>query len=104
HFDRYWLNRYFPTIAKIDRARFPGEAALEHDLREAGFDVRLVRLSQRGELSREAALERIHGRHISTFDLLDEDEIRAGTAAAERELPERVEYEQGWLIAIATKD
>jgi ubiquinone/menaquinone biosynthesis C-methylase UbiE len=103
HFDRYWLNRYFPTITKIDRSRFPDEAALERELREAGLDVRLVRVSQRGELSREAALERIHGRHISTFDLLDEDEIRAGTAMAERELPERVAFDQEWVIAVAAK-
>ena len=105
HFERYWLNRFFPTIAKIDLERFPSRDILDAELRTAGFsEVRFVELSQRGALTREAALERIHGRHISTFDLLDEDEIRAGTARAERELPERVEYEQGWLIAIATKD
>lgn len=104
HFDRYWLNRYFPTIAAIDRERFPSEAALGPELGSAGFeDVRFVRRSEHGVLSREAALERIRGRHISTFDLLDEDEIDAGTAMAERELPERVEYDQEWLLAIAAK-
>ena len=104
HFDRYWLNRYFPTIAAIDRDRFPGEETLGVELGAAGFeDVRFVRRSEHGVLSREAALERIRGRHISTFDLLDEDEIEAGTAMAERELPERVEYDQEWLIAIAAK-
>jgi ubiquinone/menaquinone biosynthesis C-methylase UbiE len=104
HFDRYWLNRYFPTIAAIDRERFPGEEPLAGELRDAGFDaVRFVRRSEHGALSREAALERIRGRHISTFDLLDEDEIEAGTTMAERELPERVENDQEWLIAIAAK-
>lgn len=104
HFDRYWLNRFFPTIAEIDRVRFPAAEALEAELRAAGFaDVRLVRFSQHGELSREEALDRIHGRHISTFDLLEEGEIRAGTAMAERELPERIEYGQEWVIAVAAK-
>src|SRR5438128_1882798 len=60
-------------------------------------------LSEHDELSREAALDRIHRLHISTFDLLDEDEIRAGTALAERELPERVAYHQEWVIAVAAK-
>jgi ubiquinone/menaquinone biosynthesis C-methylase UbiE len=104
HFDRYWLNRYFPTIAAIDRERFPSEETLAAELAGAGFEsVRFVRRSEHGALSREAALERIHGRHISTFDLLGEDELAAGTARAERELPATVEYDQEWLIAIAAK-
>ncbi len=104
HFRRFWLNEFFPTIETIDLARFPSEEALEAELRGAGFaDVRLHRLSQHAAISREQALERIHGRHISTFDLLDEEEIRAGTARAERELPELVEYAQEWLIAVAAK-
>jgi ubiquinone/menaquinone biosynthesis C-methylase UbiE len=105
HFRRFWLNRFFPTIETIDLARFPAEDALDAQLREAGFAaVRMLHLSQHAVLDREAALERIHGRHISTFDLLDETEIRAGTARAERELPEQIEYDQEWLIAIASKD
>jgi SAM-dependent methyltransferase len=104
HFERYWLNRYFPTIARIDRERFPGETALAAELSAAGLPaVRFVRLSQHGALTRDAALERVRGRHISTFDLLDEEEIRTGTARAERELPERVEYDQEWSIAIGAK-
>ena len=104
HFDRYWLNRYFPTIAAIDRERFPSQEKLAAELTAAGFEsLRFVRHSEHGTLSREAALERIHGRHISTFDLLDEDEISSGTAMAERELPATVEYDQEWLIAIAAK-
>lgn len=104
HFDRYWLNRYFPTIAEIDLARFPGRAELGTELGDAGFaEVRVVRVSQCGAISREAALERVHGRHISTFDLLDEEEIRRGTELAERELPDPVEYDQEWMIAVASK-
>ena len=105
HFHRFWLNTFFPTIETIDLARFPSEDVLAAELRGAGFpDVRIHHLSQHASVSREDALERIHGRHISTFDLLDEEEIRAGTARAERELPEVVEYDQEWLIAIAAKD
>jgi hypothetical protein len=102
HFHRYWLNRYFPTIQAIDRRRFPDAEALHAELLDAGFgSVRFMRHTQHGAVSREQALERIRGRHISTFDLLDEEEIRTGTALAERELAERVEFIQEWLIAIA---
>jgi hypothetical protein len=102
HFERYWLNRFFPGIQRIDLKRFPSEQRLRGELEAAGFaTVRFERLSQHASLSREAALERIHGRHISTFDLLSDAEIASGTALAERELPDPVEYDQEWLIAIA---
>jgi ubiquinone/menaquinone biosynthesis C-methylase UbiE len=104
HFHRYWLNGYFPKIAEIDLARFPARDELVAQLESAGFaNVRVVRLSQRAAISREAALERVRGRHISTFDLLDEEEIRRGTEQAERELPDPVEYDQEWMIAVASK-
>ncbi len=102
HFSEYWLNEFFPSIERIDLARFPDGETLERELRAAGFaDARLVRLHQRAEISREEALAKIHGRHISTFDLLGEDEIADGTARAERELPERVAYRLEWLVAVA---
>jgi SAM-dependent methyltransferase len=104
HFERYWLNRFFPGIQEIDLARFPSEEQLRGELAGAGFgSMRFERLSQHASLPRETALERIRGRHISTFDLLDEDEIREGTARAERELPDPVEYDQEWLIAIGAE-
>jgi ubiquinone/menaquinone biosynthesis C-methylase UbiE len=102
HFGAGWLTPFFPSIPAIDRARFAEIAELERALLAAGFSsTRSVRLSQRHELTREAALERIRGRHISTFDLLDEDELRAGTERAERELGERVEVRLEWAIVVA---
>jgi SAM-dependent methyltransferase len=104
HFERYWLNRFFPGIQAIDLARFPTEEQLRGELTGAGLgSVRFERLSQHASLPRETALERIRGRHISTFDLLDDDEIREGIARAERELPDPVEYDQEWLIAIGAE-
>lgn len=102
HFDRFWLNDLFPSIERIDRARFPAAAELEAELRGAGFEaVRLLRRSQRASLPRESALERIRRGHISTFDLLDPAEVRAGRERAEKELPAAVEYGLEWLIAVA---
>jgi SAM-dependent methyltransferase len=104
HFKSYWQNEFFPSIAEIDLARHPSPEQLTEELEAAGFGApRFVRLLQTAELSRELALERIRGRAISTFDLLDEDEIRAGTEKAERELPNRVRYELQYLLAFARR-
>jgi ubiquinone/menaquinone biosynthesis C-methylase UbiE len=102
HFGEFWLNDLFPSLEAIDRARFPEGGQLQEQLSSAGFDnVRLLRQSQRASISREQALERIEKRHISTFDLLDEDEVTTGTARAVEELPPTVEYGVEWLIAVA---
>ncbi len=102
HFDVWWLNRLFPEIAEIDKRRFPEPAALCDELVSAGFgSARVVRLSQRHESTRERALERIRGRHISSFDLLTEEQLAAGTERAERELPEIVEGRLEWAVVIA---
>jgi ubiquinone/menaquinone biosynthesis C-methylase UbiE len=102
YFDGYWLNRLFPSLEQLDRARFPTRASLPEELAAAGFgDVRLHDLHQRATIDRAAALERIDGRFISTLRLLDDDEFRRGRARAERELPELIEYEVDWLVAVA---
>jgi SAM-dependent methyltransferase len=103
YFDEFWLNGLFPSMEAADRERFPTAAELEGELRGAGFEPRLLRLSQQGSLSREDALERIRGKHISTFDLIDDEEYSVGLARAERELPERVDYRVEWLVAVAVR-
>ncbi len=102
YFDAFWLNALFPSMERVDRARFSTVGELEGELRAAGFaQVELATLSQRGTRTRTEALERIRGRHISTFDLISEEEYEAGLARAEGELPERFEYRVEWLIAVA---
>ena len=100
YFDGFWLNELFPSMERIDRERFPTADELTAELAE--FDeVRLTRLSQTGSLAGTDALERIRGKHISTFDLISDEEYEAGLARAERELPERVDYRVEWLVAVA---
>ena len=102
HFDGFWLDRLFPRLREIDLARFPAPGTLSRELEAAGFAAtRVVPVPLASHVSREAALEKIRGRHISTFDLLSEDEIAEGTARAERELPERVEIRQDWALVVA---
>jgi SAM-dependent methyltransferase len=102
HFGTFWLDPYFPSIQEIDRARFPDGDVLSAQLTDAGFgDVRLHRVSQRAAITREQAIERIEQRHISTFDLLEPDEVECGTRLALDRLPSTVEYPIEWLIVVA---
>ena len=44
----------------------------------------------------------MRGRHISTFDLLDEEELREGTERAVAELPEVVESRLEHVVVVAS--
>jgi SAM-dependent methyltransferase len=101
HFERYWLNRFFPTLEAIDRARFPEPGELREELEAAGFDsVRLIPLAQKGSIDRASAIDRVRGRFISPLQLLDEDEYESGLRRMEAELPEQNEYALEWLVAV----
>ena len=103
YFDAFWLNELFPTMERVDRERFSTAADLEAELRAAGFSrVDVLRHSQLGSHTRPEALERIRKKHISTFDLISDEEYEAGLARAERELPERVDYAIEWLLVVAS--
>ena len=102
HFERYWLNRFFPSLEEIDRARFPEPAALQKELEGAGFgSTRLLSLTQTASIGRQAALERVRGRFISPLQLLDEEEYQAGLERMEAELPEQSSYALEWAVAVA---
>jgi SAM-dependent methyltransferase len=102
YFGVFWFRDYFPSMEEIDRARFPTRDDFEQELAAAGFGApRFTHLSQTATVAREQALDRIRGKHIATFDLIPDDEYEAGVARAERELPDRVDYRQEWLLAVA---
>ena len=104
HFDVYWAARYFPSIGTIDRRRFPTGQQLAEELTIAGFDtMRSERISSHTTITREHALERIRGRHISTFDLLDAAELEEGTAHAERDLPAEIDVSLEQLVVAASR-
>lgn len=102
YFGIFWFRDFFPSMAEIDLARFPTREDFERELTAAAFrGPSFTRISQGATVTREAALDRIRGRHIGTFDLISDDEFRAGIEKAERELPDELEYRQEWLIAVA---
>jgi SAM-dependent methyltransferase len=103
-FDEVWFARWFPSVPAVDGARFPDEATLRAELAAAGLpDVRVEPLSQARALSREQALDVMRSKAYSTFELLPPEEYAAGLARAEAELPERLEYEFHWLVAVARR-
>ncbi|MGZ6728149.1 MAG: class I SAM-dependent methyltransferase [Gaiellaceae bacterium] len=103
YFDAFWLNTLFPSMKRVDLDRFTTVGELEGELLAAGFaQVEVANLSQTGTRTRAEALERIRGRHISTFDLISEEEYQAGLTRAEQELPEHFEYRVEWLVAVAS--
>ena len=96
------LVRWFPSMLEVDRRRFPDEAQLRGELAAAGFGaVRAVRDSRPYRATRERLLEGIRARHISTFDLISEEEYREGLARAERDMPEVCESGNVVLIVVA---
>lgn len=104
HFETYWARSFFPSLAAVDQARFPSADELRDELAEAGFTpVRMVPLRDAETVDRATALERLRGRHISTFALLDPEEVRAGIEQAERELPDEVEVLLDQLVVIAER-
>jgi SAM-dependent methyltransferase len=103
-FEQSYLNPFFPSIAVVDRERFGTPEQLVDQLREQGFaDFTLAHLDQRSEFPREYILRRIRAKHISTFQLIPEDEYEAGVDKAERELPDPVTVEGHWLVVTAVR-
>jgi hypothetical protein len=102
HFDTWWAGRFFPSIPRLDRERFPADDALERELADAGFGgIVSERLSAVQAIGRDEALARIRGRNISTYELLSPEELRDGTRRAEAELPETVEVRLEQLVVAA---
>ncbi len=109
HFKRFFLNVYFPSIARIDLERFPAASALRRDLHAAGFrTVRMRVHTERAAVSLEQLEERVRHRYLTTLDRLSPAEYGRGLArirAAGRrrggaaELP----YQLRWRLVRAWK-
>ena len=101
---RFWLAPLFPSYAAIDTARFPAAALLTGELRAAGFASTCVVSSPLTlRYPRERALELLRGRFASSFALMDDAEIEAGIACAERELPDVVETTLELVVIVADR-
>ena len=73
---------YFPSFEARDKERFPSADELEEELGPpVSRHVRSTRLTQHETVDRETVLERIRGKHISTFQLISDEEYAAGLEA-----------------------
>ena len=87
HVEEFYLNPYFPSIALIDRPRFPSVQTLTAELRRAGFDdVRAEVSDEPRRIDIAEVVDRVRGRYISTLSLLPPLEYRLGLQRLEEML------------------
>jgi ubiquinone/menaquinone biosynthesis C-methylase UbiE len=108
HVREFYLNGWFPSIARIDMARFPSEKRLAEGLRAAGFREVTVELEREaGTMAVDDVVDRVRGRYISTLSLVPPLEYRLGLQKLEEMLaldPERrIPYQLEWAIVTAVK-
>jgi ubiquinone/menaquinone biosynthesis C-methylase UbiE len=108
HVEDFYLNAYFPSIAVIDRPRFPSVAVLSAALRRAGFDeVRVGVQDEPRQLDIADVVDRVRGRYISTLTMLPPLEYRLGLQQLEEMLAQdrsiRLTQRSEWAIITARK-
>jgi ubiquinone/menaquinone biosynthesis C-methylase UbiE len=106
HVEEFYLNAYFPSIAIIDRPRFPSVAVLSAELRRAGFDaLRVDVLDEPRQMDIADVVDRVRGRYISTLTMLPPLEYRLGLQQLEEMLAQdrsiRLTQRSEWAIITA---
>lgn len=77
--ERHPMNRYFPSFARVDKARFQSIDTVGDALRQSGFaEVATDHFVDAPRPIDRAYVERVAGKFISTYDLLPEGEFEAG--------------------------
>lgn len=100
---RHFLNRFFPSFSRVDRARFPDIPVIVRQMQAAGFEpVESCTVTVASYRPDPVYLEKVRRRHLSTFHLLDEAEFQRGLgefAAYVRKTPDPPEMDHhGTLI------
>jgi len=87
HVEHYYLNEFFPSIATVDRPRFPPVERLTGELRRAGFvDVQVEIQEEERRLNLGEVVDRVRGRYISTLSMVPALEYRLGLQRLEEML------------------
>jgi SAM-dependent methyltransferase len=108
HVEAFYLNAYFPSIALIDRPRFPPADTLTAELGRAGFeDVRVEVYEEPRRINIAEVVDRVRGRYISTLSLLPPLEYRLGLQRLEEMLAQdrsiMLTQQSEWAIITARK-
>jgi len=82
HFiENEFLTRYFPSIPRIDLARFPSIPELERLLREHGFaDIAVRDVIEESEGSGDELIGKVERKYVSTLHLIEPAEFERGLA------------------------
>ncbi len=89
---RHPLNRYFPSFAAVDCARFPAEEEVRAALARAGFrDIACERVEGDPTVFDRHYVDRVAGKFVSTLDLVPPDEFEAGLARLRRDVEQRAQ-------------
>ena len=84
------MEEAFPSLLRIDRARFPPIDEIVRALKASRFrEVRIESRPYHRVLTSAQHLERVRRRYLSTFDLLPPGEFERGSRFLEVELPRR---------------
>jgi ubiquinone/menaquinone biosynthesis C-methylase UbiE len=108
HVVRFHLNRYFPTLPKLDLRRFEAPERWLGHLLAAGFDpvCEAEMVTVRRTTARRLAAA-VRARYISTLSLLPPAEFESGVRRLEAEAADnpqrRVTYRQVWCLLWARK-
>jgi ubiquinone/menaquinone biosynthesis C-methylase UbiE len=108
HVETYYLNEYFPSIATIDRPRFPPIETLRKELGRAGFsEITAETVEESRPMGIADVVDRVRGRYISTLSMLPPLEYRLGLQRLEEMLAQdrsvTMTQRSEWAILTASK-
>jgi SAM-dependent methyltransferase len=108
HVQEFYLNAFFPSIAVIDRPRFPGLDRLTAELGRAGFaEARVEVREEPRRIGIAEVVDRVRGRYISTLAMLPPLEYRLGLQALEEMLARdrtiTLEQRSEWAMITASR-
>ena len=81
YIDRHPMNHYFPSFAKIDKARMQTIPSIWNSMKQVGFKRTYAETFLDSPKPIDAAyVERVANKHVSTYDLIPEAEFKTGLA------------------------
>lgn len=102
HFiENEFLTRYFPSIPRIDLARFPSIPELERLLQEHGFgDVGVREVIDESEGAGDDLVSRVERKYVSTLHLLEPAEFERGLTGMRADLAGRTTVRRHMRAAV----
>ncbi len=77
--DNSFISRFFPSYAKIDKARFPKINAITSAMKDAGFvDIASRAINVAKVSIDEEYILKVENKHVSTFHLMSDAEFQKG--------------------------